>query len=181
MLRGMRGQVAIEFVIIVAVSLVYLAGVVMPNAQKAQAAALDATQITLARQAVDQIGQAVFEADSNPGDSSRVLEIVVPEDTNVSCMPSIIISPATRTDLNFFSQPASGLPLPSGCRPITDIRPSGSTLPNNVPDCNFGYSFRAPKIVSAVDCQFGTLAPRSMRYRKTLTVAKTNGTIVIHD
>lgn len=158
-----RGQIAIEFVIIVIVVSIYLLTVVFPLAQNASNAASDTSRISLARQALDNVRDAVEKADANPGDSKHTIELVIPEKTSFQC------NGASSSDLNFESELFSGLPVPPHC------------IADTPPRCRLGFSFVAPDIQSTTECELTSQSPRPDRYKKTIIVEKNNDTISIRD
>lgn len=152
-----KGQISIEFIIIVTVSLLYLLVVVFPNAEKTRLATEDTTRAILARQAVDELATAVYRADSNPGPLRQTIRIVVPEKTVIGCLSA---------DQNLFTQIelAPGLPVPTGCQ---------NTDP---PLCKYQTTFSG-KISSAqpLDCQPPSSAfipARANRHQKSVTIEK---------
>lgn len=163
-MKDARGQIAIEFVIIVIVVVIYILAVVFPLGKTAADATEDASRVSLARSALDQVYSAAQNADNNPGDSYQQLVIVLPEKTLIQCngTPSL-------TDLNFTTDLTPGLPVPPHCTPGTP------------PRCSFGYSFVQPAFSQNAQCNLATLTPRPSRYKKTITVKKTNGVLSITD
>ncbi len=80
-----KGQVSIEFVLLLLVGLIYLQTISSAVITPAINSATDVSNVGEARLATEKIVNSINELSSSPGDAKKTINVFVPENTEIRC------------------------------------------------------------------------------------------------
>ncbi len=80
-----RGQVSIEFILLIVIALVYIYGTVWPLIDDARFAAEDVQRVSDTKISAQKLANALNEAAANSGESKRTIHLLVPNKASISC------------------------------------------------------------------------------------------------
>ena len=95
-LIGSRGQSSIEFILLVAIAMIYISTVIMPSVEISKRAASDTMQLSQARLAAEKLANTIDSVAAASGDAKATITIIVPQRALVKCLNCAdITDPAT--------------------------------------------------------------------------------------
>ncbi len=121
---GRKGQVSIEFILIVTIALFYITSVVWPIVNESTTAAEDVQGISATKISAMKIANALNEAESSSGDMKKTIIISLPTDAIISCDGTDEIKFTAYVDA------AGGNPDEINCDPIIEGVPPDDTIVN---------------------------------------------------
>ena len=80
-----RGQVSIEFILLIVITLVYIYGTVWPLINDAIVAAEDVQRVSDTKISAQKLANAINEAAAGSGESKRTIHLLLPADASISC------------------------------------------------------------------------------------------------
>jgi len=80
-----KGQMAIEFILIVILMLLYIQTIILPSISIAEASVDDSTRVAQARFAAERLSSTLAYVDAVNGASRKTINIYVPGDTSLKC------------------------------------------------------------------------------------------------
>jgi len=80
-----KGQVSIEFILIVAIALVYISAVVWPTVENSVQAAVDVKSVADTKLSAMKLANALDEATSSSGDMKKTISIFLPDSGTIWC------------------------------------------------------------------------------------------------
>ena len=126
-LKNRRGQISIEFILIVLIIIIYIHSVVQPTLMIATESAQDTTRISNVKLAAEKLAGTINQLEASQGNGRKTIDLFVPEKSYVECTPTSIDFGATLSDR---------LGTPAGCSNGM-CSSSIQTLATNL-SCNFG-------------------------------------------
>tara|TARA_Y100000310_G_scaffold345396_1_gene464447 strand:- start:12191 stop:12706 length:516 start_codon:yes stop_codon:yes gene_type:complete len=133
-LKNKRGQISIEFILIILIALIYIHSVIQPTVNIAAWSTEDVTRLGQAKLAAQKIASAVNQMAINPAAGKKTISVFVPKGGTVSC---------SGVRINFSAQ-MSNLRDPEQC-PTCDQGCQGKLCKGYleivggiIPTCNFG-------------------------------------------
>ena len=116
-----KGQISIEFILIVTIAFVYIGATVLPIATDSAQAAFDVKAVADTKLSATKMVNALNEAASSSGDMKKTVSIVLPEDSNIGCNG---LDSKVSYDVNVTS--SGGNPDEMNCIPSTELGPTGN-------------------------------------------------------
>ncbi|MDO8538771.1 MAG: hypothetical protein Q7S21_07885 [archaeon] len=80
-----KGQVSVEFMLLIVIVLLYIQTVIQPSLQIAANSVNDSVRVGQARFAVEKIANAVEFAQSTYGTTKQTIKILIPKDSEIEC------------------------------------------------------------------------------------------------
>lgn len=80
-----KGQVSIEFILLIVIALVYIYGTVGPLINDATTAAEDVQRVSDTKISAQKLANAINEAAAGSGESKRTIHLIVPAKATVKC------------------------------------------------------------------------------------------------
>ena len=80
-----RGQVSVEFMLLIVIVLLYIQTVIQPSLQIAGNSVNDSVRVGQARFAVEKIANAVEFAQSTYGTTKQTIKVLIPKDSTIEC------------------------------------------------------------------------------------------------
>ncbi|MDP2974139.1 MAG: hypothetical protein Q8N60_03750 [Candidatus Diapherotrites archaeon] len=80
-----RGQVSIEFILLIVITLVYIYGTVWPLINDAIVAAEDVQRVSDTKISAQKLANAINEAAAGSGESKRTIHLLIPNDASIEC------------------------------------------------------------------------------------------------
>ena len=102
-----KGQISIEFILIILIVLIYIHSVIQPTAKAAAQSTEDVARLAQTKLAAQKLGAAINELQANQSDGKKTIELFVPKDGTVTCNGS--------ANVIEFSATMSSLRNPQGC------------------------------------------------------------------
>lgn len=116
-----KGQISIEFILIVTIAFAYIGATVWPIATDSAQAAFDVKAIADTRLSATKIANALNEAASSSGDMKKTVSVVLPENSEISCDGA-----ADEVKYKARITSSGGNPDEMNCIPSTELGPQGN-------------------------------------------------------
>lgn len=87
MRNKMRGQIALEFMLLLVFIMVFISAVVLPNVEFAGATTQEIERLGQARIAAEKIANTANRLQHQASDAKQTILVFVPKDTNLLCEP----------------------------------------------------------------------------------------------
>lgn len=84
-MKARKGQMAIEFILIVILMLLYIQTIILPSIDIAEASVDDSTRVAQARFAAERFSSTISYVKAVNGESRKTINIYVPDDTSLKC------------------------------------------------------------------------------------------------
>lgn len=110
--KRQKGQVSIEFILLIVITLVYIYGTVWPLINDATVAAEDVQRVSDTKISAQKLANALNEAAANSGESKKTIHLLVPNKASISCSGNQI---NFTVDVNKMNEKR---PKPRGCEEI---------------------------------------------------------------
>jgi len=121
-----KGQVSIEFILIVTIALIYVNAVVWPTVESSSQAAIDVKAVSDTKVSAMKLANAINEAETSSGNMKKTVNVFIPKDAKITITKNVnTISHETMVSYmnNFNPMEKIGN---IGCDPVLD--PSGNTI-----------------------------------------------------
>ena len=116
-----KGQISVEFILIVTIAFVYIGATVLPIATDSAQAAFDVKGVADTKLSATKMVNALNEAASSSGDMKKTVSIVLPENSEISCDGD-----ANEVKYDVRVTGSGGNPDEVNCIPSTDLDPQGN-------------------------------------------------------
>ena len=126
---NIRGQVSIEFILLIIIGLIYIHTAIWPVVNDAAAAAEDVKAVSDTKIAAQKLANAMNEAAASNGESRKTIQLFLPAGAAMACDPG-------NNEIKYGLQ-ITGLykRVPVGCVTPTDCTGSVKLLAGANPDC----------------------------------------------
>ena len=84
-LKNKKGQVSIEFILIILILLIYIYSVILPTLNISTDTLQDVTRLSQTKFAAQKLGMAINQLEANKGDGKKTISLFVPEGATVTC------------------------------------------------------------------------------------------------
>jgi len=81
-----KGQVSIEFILLVAISLIYINAVIWPVVENSSQSAMDIKAVADTKLSAMKFGKALNEAAMSNGDMKKTISFFLPENSSIVCV-----------------------------------------------------------------------------------------------
>ena len=84
-LKNKKGQVSIEFILIILILLIYIHSVILPTLNISTDTLQDVTRLSQTKFAAQKLGLAINQLEANKGDGKKTISLFVPEGASITC------------------------------------------------------------------------------------------------
>ncbi len=106
----MRGQASVEFILVLVIALAYILVVTQPNADLSSSSIEDVSNLAKLRVSADKLTNTIQYVSLSGAGTRQTIQLVVPNDSNISCEPSS--GPSTTLRIQYALKSKEGSP---GC------------------------------------------------------------------
>ncbi len=106
-LRNRKGQISIEFILIILIALIYIYAVIQPTLQVSTQSAEDITRVSNVKLSAQKLAGTINQLEANASEGKRTIELFVPTGSYIEC----VAGPA----IEFSATLSGSLGTPSGC------------------------------------------------------------------
>lgn len=136
LVKGKRGQVSIEFILIVLIALIYIYSVIQPTVLTASQSTEDVTRLSEAKFAAQKLAGAISQLQASSGEGKKTITLYVPKNSSVECLGDRVIFSAIMSNLKKPPQCIVS-PCEYGCADRT-CKGFVKLLGGAIPTCDFG-------------------------------------------
>lgn len=111
-MRNKKGQVSIEFILIILIALIYIYSVIQPTLQVSAHSAEDVARLSNVKLSAQKLAGTINQLEANASEGQRTLKLFVPKGSYIEC---ITASPG----IKFSATLSENLGAPTGCDNIT--------------------------------------------------------------
>jgi len=169
-LKNKKGQVSIEFILIVLIALIYIYAVIQPTVDLATKSTDDTTRLSQTKLAAQKLAASINQVEASQSDGKKTISLLIPRNSEVSCAGTTI-SFSTKLSNPLKCGDSSGISCPQGCSRLSDTEIA----------CTGQVNLLAG---SSIVCDFGgtsTITASSANLLKEITVLKTGTSITVVD
>lgn len=121
---GRKGQVTIEFMLLLTLIMIYLTTIVQPSLAVAESAVKDASGLAKARLAAEKLANAVNGVGVSSGEARRSISLFIPKNAEISCASTADAKPAIKMSFRLQRESAAC----GTANPPTDPDMDGSAM-----------------------------------------------------
>jgi hypothetical protein len=135
-LKNKRGQISIEFILIILIALIYIHSVVQPTATIASQSTEDVTRLSQAKLAAQKLAAGINQLGANQSDGRKTISLFVPKNSSIECASDRINFSAAMSDLR---EPPQCVGCERGCEG-KECKGYAELIDGASPNCDFGGS-----------------------------------------
>ena len=128
-LKNKKGQISIEFILIILVAIIYIYSVIQPTLQISSQSTEDVARVSNVKLSAQKLAGTINQLEANASEGRRTIDLFVPDGSYIECNANAI---------DFSATLSSNLGTPSGCVDSGTVTCTESISILTDPDCDFG-------------------------------------------
>ena len=137
LVKGKKGQISIEFILVILIALIYIYSVIQPTVLNASQSTEDVARLSQAKLAAQKLAGAINQLEMGGDEGKKTITLFVPKGSSVECRSDRIVFTAMMSNLRkppqCIATPTS--PCDYGC--IDRSCRGFITLVGGTPNCDF--------------------------------------------
>jgi|TARA_B100002003_G_C13987179_1_gene477148 hypothetical protein len=134
-LRNRKGQISIEFILIMLIALIYIYSVIQPTLQISAQSTEDVAMVSNVKLSAQKLAGAINQLEANASDGQRTIGLFIPDGTYIECTDDPV---TTDPAIEFSATLSDNLGTPSGCSGANPAICTESISLLIDPTCDFG-------------------------------------------